>query len=408
MVKKILINILLGVLIFVSVFANISLAAVAVTDENLSEALQKFVTSEANEKNYKVSVENNVIDIEVDGEIYKLNYDLTDKPTFWIEAEIQEGMSYQDFKNKTDNFILTILGYIAVANIQGVEIEDASAYILASYLIEALNGISQSKDSYVIIDDINMSEGVELEKTDDPKTIYASEFGEKVMEYVNHEYKEKQTMTDSTGINSYEVTTEQKDVTEDSCKLVSTLTVNLDADFSQLNGYAKKVALNSDITKENADVKFTLKVGQKCVIKTDEKIVGHELYGNGCIEFNDDYTEIVAKKVGEANGYIYIDDVKKSFYITVEPKAENEILGEATLEILKTVTENKYEVSVEQKDESGNIKVENNEGKEEVADLEILPKTGEETNVFLIVLYVIVGICGIGLIALVITSKKKK
>ena len=48
------------------------------------------------------------------------------------------GMSYEEFKKKTDNLILPMLGYIAVANIQGVEIKDASAYFLFSYLGSAL------------------------------------------------------------------------------------------------------------------------------------------------------------------------------------------------------------------------------------------------------------------------------
>ena len=37
-------------------------------------------------------------------------------------------MIYKDFKTQTDNLILPMIGYIAVANIQGVEFEDASAY----------------------------------------------------------------------------------------------------------------------------------------------------------------------------------------------------------------------------------------------------------------------------------------
>ena len=41
-------------------------------------------------------------------------------------------------------------------------------------------------------------------------------------------------------------------------------------------------------------------------------------------------------------------------------------------------------------------------------DLDTLPKTGEETNVFLIVLYIIVGICSIGLITLVLMKRKRK
>lgn len=167
------------ILIFVFIafsFSNICYA-VAVTDENLNSALQKFVSSDTNENNYKITVSDNIIKIAADGKSYTLNYDLTDKPTFTFEIPIEQGMSYANFEEQTDNLILPMIGYIAVANIQGVELEDSSAYFLMSYLGNALNGSWSSENSYVIIDDTNMSDGVTIDKDEsDTKTIYSSEF----------------------------------------------------------------------------------------------------------------------------------------------------------------------------------------------------------------------------------------
>ena len=164
-------------------------------------------------------------------------------------------MSYDEFKEKTDNLILPMLSYIAVANIQGVDFEDSSAYFLMSYLGNALNGSWSSENSYVIIDDTNMSDGVTIDKDEnDTKTIYVSEFGERVMEYVNNIYKDKQIIKDSSeGINSYEFIIEKKEETNTSCKLVSTLNVNLDADFSKLNGYADLKIIDSNKKNETTE-----------------------------------------------------------------------------------------------------------------------------------------------------------
>lgn len=226
-----------------------------VTEKNLGETFEKFISSNSNKENYKISVTNNTINIIEDDETYILYYDLTNKPSFSLEIPIQKGMSYDEFRKKTDNFMLPMLSYIAVANIQGVDFEDSSAYFLMSYTGNALNGSWSSENSYVIVDDTNMSDGVTIDKDEnDTKTIYVSEFGERVMEYVNDIYKDKKIIKDSfEGINSYEFIIEKKEETNTSCKLVSTLNVNLDADFSKLNGYADLKIIDSNKKNETTE-----------------------------------------------------------------------------------------------------------------------------------------------------------
>jgi len=347
-IKKVIILMLLIFITITGMSSKCSAAAIPVTDENLKETFQKFIQSEANEENYNISVANNVITITGNEESCVLTYDLTDKPTFIYEFTVQQGMSYAKFEEKENGIYYPIYGYVAVANIQGVEFEDAIAYGLLSFagsILGSASGGITSESGYVIVDDLDLGEGVTIEKTDDPHTIYTSEFGERVMEYVNSMYKDKLYISDSTGINSYSLTVEKTETTDTSCKIVSTLTVNLDADFSKIQGFSDMLGeefLNDNITEENADYVIRLKVGQKCNIETSEKITGHELYNGTCIELAEDYTEITAIDEGKANGYLYIGNQreKKSFYIIVEENTENEILDAITLRIDMADTEN--------------------------------------------------------------------
>ena len=304
--KKVINIIVLMFLVILFICNSVYAATIPVTDENLIESFQKFVKSGANEENYKISVSNNLITVSVDNENYIMKYDLTDKPTFSLEVPIEKGMSYDDFEKQTGNLILPMLGYIAVADIQGIKMEDASAYFLFSYLGSALNGSVSSENSYIIVDDLNGSEGVKIENTDDSKIIYASEFGDRIIEYIDNIYKEKQNISDESGINSFSSSIEKQDITETSRKLITTLSVNIDADFSKINGYVEGLKGSSD--KDKAE-----------------------------------------------------ENTQKDS----ETKVDNEL------------------------------------------NIDTLPKTGEETNIFLIVLYIIVATCSIALIALLLKRKRK-
>lgn len=393
-IKKIIL-LILNILLLNSLFSSCYATAASVTKEKLSASLQEFVSSDANENNYKITVSDDAIIIKVNEKDYTLNYNLTEKTKFTVEIPIEKGMSYEDFKAQTENLNLPMIGYIAVANIQDIEFKDASVYFLMSYLGDVFNGSLSSENSYVIMDDTNMSADVTIDKSkSDTNIIYASEFGERVMEYVNAIYKDKQTITDATsGINSYEWIIEKKDVTETSCKLVSSLTVNVDADFSQIKGYASKIGesfLNKDITKDNADYPITLKVGQKCRLETTEEIIGHEIYGYGYDykDVNENCVEITGISVGKANGYIYVGETKKSFYITVEENTENKILDTITLKINTTGNKSSENDSIEQT---------NSISKENTNTQDTLPKTGENNAIYIImtasfILFIIFGI----------------
>lgn len=399
----------IGLLIIGIIVLNVLLInsyATSVTKQNLNEALQKFVSSDANENNYKITVSDNDITIVVEGKSYTLKYDLTEKPKFTLEIPVMQGMSYDDFKEKTNNLILPMVGYIAVANIQGIEIEDASTYFLMTFMENIFNGSTTNEDTYVIVDDRNRSEG------SDTKTIYASEFGKRVMEYVNATYKEKQILKDaSNGIDSYEWEVERKDVTDTSCKLVSSLSVNLNADFQQINGYKEKFnesLLNKQITKENADYAINLKVGQKCRIETTEKITGHALSGTGYEykKINDTCVEITGQNVGKANGYIGIGEANsKSIFITVEENTANVPLDTIVLKIDTTSGTDKLGANNEQKEEKIKASSTNKSNKSTggITSKTSLPKAGI-SRIILIGMWLCIG----GIIIFRIKLKKYK
>lgn len=117
-------------------------------------------------------------------------------------------------------------------------------YFRMMYISTVLSTLSQYDNLYVIFDDTKIEEGANVTVSSSTnKIIYASKFGEKAMEYVNSLYGNPQVYDDSTndGINSFSITTSQKDVTDTSCKVVSTLVVDPEANFAELNGFTEEL-----------------------------------------------------------------------------------------------------------------------------------------------------------------------
>jgi len=264
MLKKVLISFLFAIFVLVSLYTNICYAESAkVTKENLTKTFEELVLSDSNEDNMDVLVEDDVIKFTVDNETCVVNYDLTGEPTFSTEISIEKGMSYEEVVKKIENLALPMLGYAVVAKIQGVEFQDSLMYYALTSAEEMLNSSYATENPYVIVDDLNNNGGIAIEKTDDPKTIYTSEFGDRVMEYVNAVCPEVQTESDSNQINSYTATTKRQNTTETSCKLLYTITVNTDADFSKIKGYTDEMFENdgADDEKNNSnDNKINSKV----------------------------------------------------------------------------------------------------------------------------------------------------
>jgi len=335
MSKKVIIGILVVVIIaaVVGYFAY-SASLYKVKEADLNAALGKFVASEANEDEYKVSAQKNVMTVTTEYGDFNVNYDLKGNPTFTYEFDVQKGMSYEDYTKYNENLTLPMLGYIAVANVQGTDVEDASAYFAMSFFEGMMNNASFD-NIFVVMDEDADAYG----ETSD-EIILASEFGDKVIDYVKKVHPENLTINDSNEYNTYSLVMERKDISDTSCKLVSTLTVNLEGDFSKINGYVEQMAIDNmdeNITKENADFVIDLKVGQKCKFVTSSEISGYEMSGVDCVEFNGEYTVMTATKKGVRNGCLYLgsdeNEVSKSVYITVEENSDNASLEDVTINL---------------------------------------------------------------------------
>ena len=128
-----------------------------ITQEMLKEALEKFTTSEDNNKNLTITIENNIIKVISEEDSYNLNYNLTEKnPTFSIEIPIAQGMTYKEYQEEIEKMILPMIGYAAIANIKGVNFVDSMLYFVFSYL-RSVDFESEMQNSYIIVDDLNVS-----------------------------------------------------------------------------------------------------------------------------------------------------------------------------------------------------------------------------------------------------------
>lgn len=235
-------NISIIFLIFLLCLSNffvISLASsVEVTKENLEQTFNDLMASNVLESAPDITFSDEYITISSEGESYQLNYDISGSPTFSIELPVQQGMSYEEFNKVSSNIILPLFGYLAVADIQGVEYVDSSAYFVIAFLDSALSNMSSGNSKYIIVDDLDPDLDVVPEPSEGQEIIYTSEFGDHVMEYVNSMFEGTTTIDDSNLYDTFELSIDQQDLTDTSCTIVSTLTVNLDADFSKLVGFA--------------------------------------------------------------------------------------------------------------------------------------------------------------------------
>ena len=192
---------------------------------------------------------------------------------------------------------------------------------------------------------------------------------------------------------------EKKEKTNTSCKLVETLTIDTDGDFSKISGISDSF-LDNGVTKENADYVYNMKIGQKLKFETNEKIAGYESVGSG-VELSENNTELVATKNGTIKGYITFGSTKKSFYIIVEENTNNEQLEDIIIKIdsEESKTEDTKIPTTETTSKTETVK---NNSDSTTAKTE-LPKTGINT-----IIYITMAIVGIAVVSFIILNKKYK
>ena len=287
--------------------------SVTIDEKDFEKGLETFIKSEYNESEYDATLKDGKMEITYEDTAYTLVYDLKNNPTFTYEIEVKKGISYDDYLVKTEGLSLPMLGYVASLSTYGVEVEDSALYFAMTYFSGMMNYYDADKETYVVIDD-EFADGFESDST----IILKSQFGDKVIDFVKNSYGENIVIKDKEyDTYTYNLTS---DCDKDSCTLTAELEVNKDGKFDKIKGYADNFTdnnMNDDITEDNADYHIELFVGQKVTV-TGEELNGYEKSGSAVdIESVMDGYEISALEEGSANGYFYIGEDSRTFYITV-------------------------------------------------------------------------------------------
>ena len=231
-----------------------------ITKEQLNEKFQELKDNDSEIE--KIVTGDNVIEVIKNNDKYEIEYEIEeDKVTFSIEAEVKQGMSWEEYTklfgdstgDASDGNIEDglAMGYYAVANILGAEYKSAAWYYTLTR-IEGYKGKYAKSDKWIIMKD---AEGVTEIKTDssEEKVLNTKDFANRTMEYFNSIYKDDTyTYEDSNHCNTYKSITEKKEKTDTSCKLIEKIIINTNADFSKLKVDMDSV-LDNGVTEENAD-----------------------------------------------------------------------------------------------------------------------------------------------------------
>lgn len=191
-----------------------SYAMVQVTKDNLTQSLPNIMSTEVVQE-YGISnmtVGENTISVTSSLWQYDIKYDLSNEPTFTTEADVTENMTSSEYTADSQTAGLMAI-YGAIASINGVDANTALQYFALSFLSSVTN--SDTTSSTIPTDD--------------------EEFGKKMLEEIKKAYAEPKIYDDSQSFNTYELTFEAQDITETSCKVVVTLKIKADADFSRIN-----------------------------------------------------------------------------------------------------------------------------------------------------------------------------
>ena len=136
-------------------------------------------------------------------------------PTFSFSFDVQQGMTPMEYAIQNQNAGIVVVPYISIASLNNVIPKEAFLYY-AMTLLESAGGIN-------IDSSIN------------------SQIDNNIIEYLKSSYGEPQIYNDSQYGNTYELTTELQDLTDTSCKVVGTIRINPNGDFSKVHEYAEMV-----------------------------------------------------------------------------------------------------------------------------------------------------------------------
>lgn len=250
------------VLIILAIFPVIVNAEIKITDDLLEAEIKKLIDELSKSTNEYENVTlsgditldktNKKITMTSDGETqstyYKINDDNT--ITFMSAAKFYKGMTYEQFESASDELITGAIGYILIAHMNNIKVEDSIFYYLLSILHMGLSnsGNGELTPGYVIIPD-----DATFTTDDDTLVIKESEFGQYALELAKKQYGDATsgkiyTDNDEGMINSFtfKYSNDISKITgltqsSDEYYVISEMTINPNADFKKIDGFSDKL-----------------------------------------------------------------------------------------------------------------------------------------------------------------------
>lgn len=234
-------------------------ASLEVNKENLSKAFGELYSYpfgdgwDIAEDLNLINITDTEVELDLGDEICKFNYEISeDKIIFKKKVSITDGMSYEKFQEETGYLYAPIMGYMAVAKMADVEIENSFMYIFFTIIESAVDSLWTSDTNldmfynpYIVVEDEAIIEisgdmqklttnGMTIELTNDIKIIKMSEFGKYAVDVTEQTYNDGIIYNDEKNFNTYSLEF-KTNRTDKECSVEAVLSVNLNADFSKIN-----------------------------------------------------------------------------------------------------------------------------------------------------------------------------
>ena len=238
--KKITITLIILVMLL-NVCGNI-FAVQTITEEDLEKSIIKLKpeisdSEDGKDNNIEIDKENDLIIITIEGMSLKLKYDLSNEPILSVEENFEKGMTYDEYKKKDNIYSELILGYAIIANIKGVDVQDSMFYLTLKITSELIKNYGKDKN-YVVVEE--EKEDVTITNKNDI-VIPASEFGERIIEYVVGNYNDID-INDKDIYDTFEIKITSDKIDEDNCTVKATIKVNTDGNFEAIKGITENIS----------------------------------------------------------------------------------------------------------------------------------------------------------------------
>lgn len=225
--KKITILLIIIAIFGSLLFPNINYAKATINEDEFIEAFWKMLEETAKEGNnnnlrdkFSINKDTDTIVIKNEEKTTNIKYDFADGAKFSTKIKVNKGMNANDYMEESSKSLELFTPYLASLYMQNVKIKNACEYLL-TFMFEGNDYITNEYPS-------------------NSKNPTVSELNANILKSLNDYYQNSKVISKdngSKGYNTFTMTSEQTNITSDSCEIVTTIEVNLDADFEKINSF---------------------------------------------------------------------------------------------------------------------------------------------------------------------------